>query len=97
MGGVIRELDNPVGRIFQRNTLGKAYYYMGRNLEDYCQQVAEAAECYIEADRLQIDDPIYRGRVNSCMGSICAQNNKDIKEVTRILIRLIAIFLTVEK
>lgn len=77
LGGVIRKLDNPVGRIFQRNTLGKAYYYMGRNLEDYYQQVAEAAECYIEADRLQIDDPIYRGRVNSCMGSICAQNNND--------------------
>lgn len=77
LGGVIRDLDNPVGRLFHRNTLGKAYYYMGRNLEDYCQQVAEAAECYIEADRLQIDDPIYRGRVNSCMGSICAQNNND--------------------
>ena len=77
LGGVIRKLDNPVGRIFQRNTLGKAYYYMGRNLEDYCQQVAEAAECYIEADRLQIDDPIYKGRINSCMGYICAQNNSD--------------------
>lgn len=77
LGGVIRDLDNPVGRLFHRNTLGKAYYYMGRNLEDYYQQVAEAAECYIEANRLQIDDPIYRGRVNSCMGSICAQNNND--------------------
>jgi tetratricopeptide (TPR) repeat protein len=59
------------------NTLGKAYYYMGRNLEDsYC-QIPEAAQCYIEADRLQIDDPIYRGRVNSCMGYICGQNNND--------------------
>jgi hypothetical protein len=29
------------------------------------------------ADRLQINDPIYRGRVNSCMGYICAQNNND--------------------
>ena len=73
----IRTLDNPFGRLFQRNTLGKAYYYMGRNLEDYHQQVAEAAGCYIEADRLEIDDPIYRGRVNSCMGYICAQNNND--------------------
>ena len=54
-----------------------AYYYMGRNLEDSYQQIAEAAECYIEADRLHIDDPIYRGRVNSCMGYICAQNNSD--------------------
>ena len=77
LGSVIRSLDNPFGRLFQRNTLGKAYYYMGRNLEDNYQQIAAAAECYIEADRLEIDDPIYRGRVNSCMGYICAQNNND--------------------
>ena len=73
----IRRLDNPFGRVLMPNTLGKAYYYMGRNLEDYHQQIAEAAECYIAADRLQIDDPIYRGRINSCMGYICAQNNSD--------------------
>ena len=77
IAGVIRKLDNPIGRLIHKNTLGKAYYYMGRNLEDNYQQVAEAAKCYIEADRLQIDDPIYRGRVNSCMGYICAQNNSD--------------------
>ncbi|MBR2450883.1 MAG: hypothetical protein IKB40_05275 [Paludibacteraceae bacterium] len=77
LGRTIRSLDNPFGRVLMSNTLGKAYYYMGRNLEDYHQQVAEAAECYIEADRLQIDDLIYRGRVNSCMGYICAQNNSD--------------------
>ena len=77
LGRVIRSLDNPFGRLFQRNTLGKAYYFMGRNLEDNYQQVAEAAKCYIEADRLQIDDPIYRGRVNSCMGYISAKNNND--------------------
>ena len=77
LGQTIRTLDNPLGRLLMSNTLGKAYYYMGRNLEDYHQQVAEAAGCYIEADRLQIDDPIYRGRVNSCMGYICAQNNND--------------------
>jgi tetratricopeptide (TPR) repeat protein len=47
---------------------------MGRNYS-LTNQIAEAAGCYIEADRLQIDDPIYRGRVNSCMGYICAQNN----------------------
>ena len=77
LGGVIRSLDNPFGRVLMPNTLGKAYYYMGRNLEDsYC-QIPEAAQCYIEADRLQIDDPIYRGRVNSCMGYICGQNNND--------------------
>ena len=77
LGLVIRQLDNPMGRVFKHSTLGKAYYYMGRNLEDNHQQIAEAAECYIEADRLQIADPIYRGRVNSCMGYICAQNNSD--------------------
>ena len=74
--GVIRTLDNPVGWLFCRNTLGKAYYYMGRNYSLF-NQIADAAECYIEADRLQIDDPIYRGRVNSCMGYVCAQNNTD--------------------
>ena len=49
---------------------------MGRNLS-FANEIADAAECYIEADRLQIDDPIYRGRVNSCMGYICAQNRSD--------------------
>ena len=77
LGLVIRQLDNPMGRVFKHSTLGKAYYYMGRNLEDRYQQIAEAAECYIEADRLQIDDPIYRGRVNTCMGYICGRNNRD--------------------
>ena len=77
IGKAIRSLDNPFGRLLMPNTLGKAYYYMGRNLEDNYQQVAQAAKCYIEADRLQIDDPIYRGRVNSCMGYICRQNNTD--------------------
>lgn len=76
LGGVIRCLDNPVGRLLMSNTLGKAYYFMGRNYS-LSDQIAEAAECYIEADRLQIDDPIYRGRVNSCMGYICAQNDND--------------------
>jgi len=76
LGGVIRQLDNPFGRVLMSNTLGKAYYYMGRNYS-LSNQIAEAAECYIEADRLQIDDPIYRGRVNSNMAYICAQNNND--------------------
>ena len=77
LGKAIRSLDNPFGRVLMSNTLGKAYYYMGRNLEDCYMQVSDAAKCYIEADRLQIDDPIYRGRVNSCMGYICGQNNND--------------------
>ena len=77
LGKAIRSLDNPFGRLLMSNTLGKAYYYMGRNLEDDYQQVALAAKCYIEADRLQINDPIYRGRVNVCMGYICKQYNYD--------------------
>jgi tetratricopeptide (TPR) repeat protein len=76
LGQTIRRLDNPVGRLLMSNTLGKAHYYMGRNLS-LSNHIAEAAEHYIAADRLQIDDPIYRGRVNSCMGYICAQNNSD--------------------
>ena len=73
---VIRCLDNPFSRVLMSNTLGKAYYYMGRNYS-LSDQIVKAAECYIEADRLQIDNPIYRGRVNSCMGYICVQNNND--------------------
>ena len=74
LGRTIRCLDNPFGRVLMSNTLGKAYYYMGRNYS-MSNQIADAANCYIEADRLKIDDPIYRGRVNSCMGYICVQNN----------------------
>ena len=76
LGRTIRCLDNPFGRVLMSNTLGKAYYYMGRNYS-LSNQIAEAADCYIRADRLQIDDPIYRGRVNSNMAYICAQNNND--------------------
>ena len=78
---VIRCLDNPFSRVLMSNTLGKAYYYMGRNYS-LSDQIVKAADCYIEADRLQIDDPIYRGRVNSCMGYICAQNNNDSLALT---------------
>ena len=74
---VIHTLNNPLGRTFKRSTLGKAYYYMGRNLEDKYSQVERAAECYVAADWLKIDDPIYRGRVNSCMAGICRGYNKD--------------------
>ena len=73
----IHTLNNPLGRTFKRSTLGKAFYYMGRNLGDDYSQVARAAECYVAADWLKIDDPIYRGRVNSCMGGICGNYNKD--------------------
>ena len=73
----IHTLNNPLGRTFKRSTLGKAFYYMGRNLEDDYSQVARAAECYVAADWLKIDDPIYRGRVNTCMAGICGDYNKD--------------------
>ena len=73
LGRAIRSLDNPFGRVLMPNTLGKAYYYMGRNLS-FANEIAAAADCYINADRLQINDPIYRGRVNVCIGNICAQN-----------------------
>jgi tetratricopeptide (TPR) repeat protein len=76
LGRTIRSLDNPLGRLFMRSTLGKAYYYMGRNYS-LSDQIVDAADCYIEADRLQIDDPICRGRINSNMGYICTQNNND--------------------
>ena len=74
---VIHTLNNPLGRTFKRSTLGKAFYYMGRNLEDDYSQVTRAAECYVAADWLKIDDPIYRGRVNSCISGICSNYNQD--------------------
>ena len=76
LGRTIRCLDNPFGRLFMRSTLGKAYYYMGRNYS-LSNQIPEAADCYINADRLQINDPICRGRINSNMAYICLQNNRD--------------------
>ena len=72
----IRTLDNPFGRLFAHNQLGKAHYYMGRNLS-LNDQFTQAAEHYIAADRAQIDDPIYRGRINSCLGHISKQNESD--------------------
>ena len=72
----IRTLDNPFGRLFAHNTLGKAHYYMGRHLS-LNDQITQAAAHYIAADRAQIDDPISRGRINSCMAHICKQNESD--------------------
>ena len=69
-------LDNPLGYLFAHNTLGKAHYYMGRHLS-LDNQIIQAAEHYIAADRAQIDDPIYRGRINSCLAHIAKQNNSD--------------------
>ena len=72
----IRTLNNPLGRLFAHNHLGKAHYYMGRHLS-LDDQITQAAEHYIAADRAQIDDPIYRGRINSCLGHISKQNESD--------------------
>ena len=72
----IRTLDNPFGRIFAHNQLGKAHYYLGRHLS-LNDQITQAAEHYIAADRAQIDDPIYRGRINSCLAHISKQNESD--------------------
>lgn len=73
----IHALNNPLGRTLKRNTLAKAYYYMGRSLQRNYEQAERAAECYIEADWLKIDEPLYRGRVNSCIGGICTSYNED--------------------
>ena len=75
LGGVIRALDNPVGRMFAREELAEAYYLMGRNLDDYYHHFAIAADYYIKADRLETKDWIIRGRINSCMGFICKQDS----------------------
>lgn len=69
-------LDNPLGRLLAYNPLGKAHYYMGHHLS-LEGQITKAAEHYIAADRAQIDDPIYPGRINSCLAHIAKQNNSD--------------------
>ena len=75
LAAAISALDNHVGRIFAREELAKAYYLMGRNLDDYHRNFADAADCYIEADRLKTKDLILRGRINSCMGFLCKQDS----------------------
>ena len=72
----IRTLDTPFGRLFAHNQLGKAHYYIGRHLS-LDDKITQAAEHYIAADRAQIDDPIYRGRINSCLAHISKQNESD--------------------
>ena len=72
----IRTLDNPFGHLFAHNQLGKAHYYIGRHLS-LAEEITQAAEHYIAADRAQIDDPIYRGRINSCLAHISKQNESD--------------------
>ena len=72
---VIRTFNNPMGRIFAKEKLVRAYYLMGRNLDDYHHNFSDAADFYIEADRLKTKDLILRGRINSCMGYLCKQDS----------------------
>ena len=75
LGKVISTLENPLGRIFARGELTKAYYLMGRNLDDYYHNFSDAADFYIKADRMKTKDWVLRGRINSCMGFICKQDS----------------------
>ena len=75
LGEVISTLENPLGRMFARGKLMKAYYLMGRNLDDYHHNFSDAADFYIKADRMKTKDWILRGRINSCMGFICKQDS----------------------
>lgn len=72
---VIRTFNNPMGRIFAKEELVKAYYLMGRNLDDYHHNFSAAADFYIEGDRMKTKDLILRGRINSCMGYLCKQDS----------------------
>ena len=69
---VIRTYDRPVVRCLKHSDLGKAYYYLGRNYEDYHQRYLSAARCYTCSDQCHMSDPIMRGRVNSCMAYMCS-------------------------
>ena len=75
LGEVINALENPLGRMFAREELSKAYYLMGRNLDDYHHNFSDAADFYIKADRMKTKDWVLRGRINSCMGFICKQDS----------------------
>ena len=70
----INTLDGPLGHIFARNELAKAYYFMGRNFY-YLNDFSTAADYYILCDRLNPTDPLYKGRINSCMGYLCKQDS----------------------
>ena len=70
----INTLDGPLGYIFAKQDLAKAYYFMGRNFY-YLNDFATAADYYILCDRLNPKDPLYKGRINSCMGYLCKQDS----------------------
>lgn len=70
----INTLDGPLGYIFAKQDLAKAYYFMGRNFY-YLNDFSTAADYYILCDRMNPKDPLYKGRVNSCMGYLCKQDS----------------------
>lgn len=75
LADVIDTWDHFIVRYITRDKLAKAYYLMGRNMDDYHHHYADAADFYIQADRLNTQDHILRGRINSCMGFICKQDS----------------------
>ena len=70
----IETLNGPLGYLFAKQELAKAYYFMGRNFY-YANDFATAAEYYILCDRMNPSDSMYKGRINSCMGFICKQDS----------------------
>ena len=70
----INILDGPLGYVFAKQDLAKAYYFMGRNFY-YANDFSTAADYYILCDRLNLKDPLYKGRINSCMGYLCKQDS----------------------
>lgn len=70
----IHTLDGVLGRVFAREDLAKAYYFMGRNFY-YLNDFSTAADYYILCDRMNPSDPMYKGRINSCMGYLCKQDS----------------------
>lgn len=70
----IETLNGPLGYLFAKQELAKAYYFMGRNFY-YLNDFATAADYYILCDRLNPKDPLYKGRINSCMGYLCKQDS----------------------
>ena len=70
----IETLNGPLGYLFAKQELAKAYYFMGRNFY-YLNDLATAADYYILCDRLNPKYPLYKGRINSCMGYLCKQDS----------------------
>ena len=70
----INTLDGSLGHVFAREDLAKAYYFMGRNFY-YLNDFSTAADYYILCDRMNPSDPMYKGRINSCMGYLCKQDS----------------------